>query len=107
MSCFIYRTGNTDGALLTFNSAFHFYVKCMWILKTFLIFRFGSRDCGFGVDPEKLDAFPDANSSLPPCGDANLQEYLDYVMHHLQLQPPGNWESAIELYLWLKEIGKL
>ncbi|XP_055025013.2 uncharacterized protein [Misgurnus anguillicaudatus] len=69
--------------------------------------RFGSRDCGFGVDPEELDAFPEANPSLTPCGDANIQEYLDYVMEHFQLQQPGNWESASELYLRLKEIGQL
>ena len=51
--------------------------------------RFGSRDCGFGVDPEELDAFPEANPSLTPCGDANIQEYLNYVMEYFQLQRPG------------------
>ena len=69
--------------------------------------RFGSRDCGFGVDPEELDAFPEEHPPLTPCGDANIHEYLDYVMEYFQLQRPGDWESASELYLQLKEIGQL
>ena len=56
---------------------------------------------------KELDVFPEANPALTPCGDINIQEYLDYVMEHFQLQQPGNWESASELYLQLKEIGQL
>ncbi|KAJ8002150.1 hypothetical protein DPEC_G00176830 [Dallia pectoralis] len=65
----------------------------------YLPHRFGSRDCRF---PIELDALPEANLSITPCGDLNMQEYLDFAMEHNQLQKPENWESASELYIKLK-----
>ncbi|KTF93250.1 hypothetical protein cypCar_00036526 [Cyprinus carpio] len=69
--------------------------------------RFGSRDCGFQIEQAELDALPEASLSMTPCGDPNMQEYLDFAMEHDQLQKPENWESASELYMKLKEMAQL
>ncbi|XP_049333540.1 uncharacterized protein LOC111189804 isoform X1 [Astyanax mexicanus] len=73
----------------------------------YLPHRFGSRDCGFGIQQTELDVFPEARLSISPCGDPDIQEYLDFVMEHIQLQMPNNWEAASELYLQLKDIAQL
>lgn len=36
-----------------------------------------------------------------------MQEYLDFVMENEQLQKPGGWQAATELYMKLKEIAQL
>lgn len=70
--------------------------------------RFGSRDCGFQIElAAALDAFPEARLTRAPCGDANMQEYLDLALEHNHLQQPEYWQSATELYLRLKEIAQL
>ncbi|XP_050934666.1 uncharacterized protein LOC108896342 [Lates calcarifer] len=43
----------------------------------YLPHRFGSRDCGFKIEKAELDVFPEARLARAPCGDANMQEYLD------------------------------
>ncbi len=73
----------------------------------FYLHRFGSRDCGFQIEQAELDALPEACLSMTPCGDPNMQEYLDFAMEHNQLQKPENWESASELYMKLKEMAQL
>ncbi|XP_076602297.1 uncharacterized protein LOC143330033 [Chaetodon auriga] len=73
----------------------------------YLPHRFGSRDCGFKTEQAELDAFPEAHLSRAPCGDPNMQEYLDFTMEHNHLQKPEYWQSATELYLKLKEIAQL
>ncbi len=73
----------------------------------FYLHRFGSRDCGFQIEQAELDALPEASLSMTPCGDPNMQEYLDFAMEHNQLQKPENWESASELYMKLKEMAQL
>ncbi|KAL6486342.1 hypothetical protein MHYP_G00057340 [Metynnis hypsauchen] len=73
----------------------------------YLPHRFDSRDCGFRIERTELDAFPESRQSINPCGDPNIQEYLDFVMEHNQLEKPKDWETASELYLRLKEIAQL
>ncbi|XP_076828986.1 uncharacterized protein LOC143475128 [Brachyhypopomus gauderio] len=73
----------------------------------YLPHRFGSRDCGFRVEQTELDGFPEIRQTVNPCGDPNIQEYLDFVMEHRQLQKPSNWETAAQLYLCLKDISQL
>ncbi|CAM4567542.1 unnamed protein product [Leuciscus chuanchicus] len=73
----------------------------------YLPHRFGSRDCGFQIEQAELDALPEASLSMTPCGDPNMQEYLDFAMEHNQLQKPENWESASERYMKLKEMAQL
>uniref|UniRef100_A0A3P9JDE3 Integrase core domain-containing protein n=1 Tax=Oryzias latipes TaxID=8090 RepID=A0A3P9JDE3_ORYLA len=73
----------------------------------YLPHRHGSRDCGFIIQHDELDAFPESSLSLPSCGDPNTQEYLHFVMDHNRFQKPENWESASELYMKLKEIAQL
>lgn len=73
----------------------------------YLPHRFGSRDCGFQVEQAELDALPEASLSMTPCGDPNMQEYLDFAMEHNRIQKPENWESASELYMKLKEMAQL
>ncbi len=73
----------------------------------FYLQKFGSRDCGFQIEQAELDALPEASRSMTPCGDPNMQEYLDFAMEHNQLQKPENWESASELYMKLKEMAQL
>ncbi|KAI9521602.1 hypothetical protein NQZ68_003756 [Dissostichus eleginoides] len=69
--------------------------------------RFGSRDCGFEIEQAELDAVPETNLSIAPCGDQNMQEYLDFAMERNDLQKPENWETASELYMKLKEYAQL
>ncbi|RXN14686.1 hypothetical protein ROHU_008959 [Labeo rohita] len=73
----------------------------------YLPHRFGSRDCGFQIEQAELDALLEASLSMTPCGDPNMQEYLDFAMEHNQLQMPENWESASELYMKLKEMAQI
>ncbi|XP_034047720.1 uncharacterized protein LOC117529127 [Thalassophryne amazonica] len=73
----------------------------------YLPHRFCSRDCGFIVEQVELDGFPEALPTRAPCGDANMQEYLDFAMEHTYLQKPENWQSSTELYLKLKETAQL
>ncbi|TWW62318.1 hypothetical protein D4764_04G0009650 [Takifugu flavidus] len=73
----------------------------------YLPHRFDSRDCGFQIEQTQLDAFPEAPLTRAPCGDANMQEYLDLTMQSNQLQKAEYWQSATELYLKLKEITQL
>ncbi|KAK1896894.1 Pantothenate synthetase, partial [Dissostichus eleginoides] len=68
---------------------------------------FGSRDCGFEIEQAELDAVPETNLSIAPCGDQNMQEYLDFAMERNDLQKPENWETASELYMKLKEYAQL
>ncbi|KAI9547198.1 hypothetical protein NQZ68_020019, partial [Dissostichus eleginoides] len=63
---------------------------------------FGSRDCGFEIEQAELDAVPETSLSIAPCGDQNMQEYLDFA-----IQKPENWETASELYMKLKEYAQL
>ncbi|KAK1900148.1 putative transcriptional regulatory protein [Dissostichus eleginoides] len=69
--------------------------------------KFGSRDCGFEIEQAELDAVPETNLSIAPCGDQNMQEYLDFAMERNDLQKPENWETASELYMKLKEYAQL
>ncbi|XP_030580362.1 uncharacterized protein LOC115776739 [Archocentrus centrarchus] len=73
----------------------------------YLPHRFGSRDCGFKIEMTELDAFPDVHLTRAPCGDPNMQEYLDFAVEHNHLQKPEQWQSSTELYLKLKEIAQL
>ncbi|XP_030580627.1 uncharacterized protein LOC115776958 [Archocentrus centrarchus] len=73
----------------------------------YLPHRFGSRDCGFKIQMTELDAFPDVHLTRAPCGDPNMQEYLDFAVEHNHLQKPEQWQSSTELYLKLKEIAQL
>ncbi|CAL8372929.1 unnamed protein product [Arctogadus glacialis] len=73
----------------------------------YLPHRFGSRDCGFKIEETELDAFPEAQLTRAPCGDPNMQEYLDLAMEQNNLQKPDHWQSSTELYLRLKEIAQL
>ncbi|KAF3845993.1 hypothetical protein F7725_003071 [Dissostichus mawsoni] len=73
----------------------------------YLPHRFGSRDCGFEIEQAELDAVPETNLSIAPCGDQNMQEYLDFAMERNDLQKPENWETASELYMKLKEYAQL
>ncbi|XP_073339900.1 uncharacterized protein [Pagrus major] len=73
----------------------------------YLPHRFGSRDCGFKIELAELNAFPEARLTRAPCGDTNMQEYLDLAMESNHLQKPEYWQSATELYLKLKEIAQL
>lgn len=102
MSCTIYHTGN---CLFVF-----FFILNAWMytntILSFIFLRYGSRDCGFPIHQAELDAFPESRLCLPPCGNSNIQEYMDMVMEHHNLQTPHNWESAAELYLKLKEIAQ-
>ncbi len=50
----------------------------------FYLQKFGSRDCGFQIEQAELDALPEASRSMTPCGDPNMQEYLDFAMEHNQ-----------------------
>jgi len=54
-----------------------------------------------------LDDVPEARLSIAPCGNPNMQEYLNFAMEQNQLQKPEDWQSASELYLKLKEITQL
>ncbi|KAJ4935476.1 hypothetical protein JOQ06_017009 [Pogonophryne albipinna] len=67
--------------------------------------RFGS--CGFEIEQAELDAVPETSLSIAPCGDQNMQEYLDFAMERNDLQKPENWETASELYMKLKEYAQL
>ncbi|KAL6460937.1 hypothetical protein MHYP_G00309030 [Metynnis hypsauchen] len=80
-------------------------IESWW--STFRKGRFDSRDCGFRIERTELDAFPESRQSINPCVDPNIQEYLDFVMEHNQLEKPKDWETASELYLRLKEIAQL
>ncbi|TWW82012.1 hypothetical protein D4764_01G0018270 [Takifugu flavidus] len=71
----------------------------------YLPHRFDSRDCGFQIEQTQLEAFPEAHLTRAPCGDANMQEYLDLAMQSNQLQKAEYWQSATELKL--KEITQL
>ncbi|KAI9541641.1 hypothetical protein NQZ68_028147 [Dissostichus eleginoides] len=73
----------------------------------YLPHRFGSRDCGFEIEQAELDAVPETSLSIAPCGDQNMQEYLDFAMERNDLQKPENWETASELYMKLKEYAQL
>lgn len=64
--------------------------------------RFGSRHWGFPVEQAALDVSPEA-----PCGDTNMQEYLDLTVEHNHLQKPEYGQSAAELYLKVKETAQL
>ncbi|KAJ4948055.1 hypothetical protein JOQ06_019596 [Pogonophryne albipinna] len=68
---------------------------------------FGSRDCGFEIEQAELDAVPETSLSIAPCGDQNMQEYLDFAMERNDLQKPENWETASELYMKQKEYAQL
>ena len=41
-----------------------------------------------------MDPFPEAHLSITPCGEPNMQEYLDFAMEHNQLQK--HWQSVYE-----------
>ena len=69
----------------------------MHLLRSIPQSRFGSRDSGFRIDRTELDAFPESRQSINPCGDPNIQEYLDFVMEDNQLEKPRDWETALEL----------
>ncbi|KAK1893137.1 putative transcriptional regulatory protein [Dissostichus eleginoides] len=73
----------------------------------YLPHRFGSRDCGFEIEQAELDAVPETSLSIAPCGDQNMQDYLDFAMERNDLQKPENWETASELYMKLKEYAQL
>ncbi len=72
----------------------------------FYLHWFGSRDCRFQIEQAELDALPEASLSMTPCGDPNMQEYLDFAMEQ-KLQKPENCESASELYMKLKEMAQV
>ncbi|KAF3858645.1 hypothetical protein F7725_011846 [Dissostichus mawsoni] len=61
--------------------------------------------CPGGV-PNELHYLPHS-LSIAPCGDQNMQEYLDFAMERNDLQKPENWETASELYMKLKEYAQL
>ncbi|KAJ4928901.1 hypothetical protein JOQ06_004523 [Pogonophryne albipinna] len=69
--------------------------------------KFGSRDCGFEIEQAELDAVPETSLSIAPCGDQNMQEYMDFAMERNDLQKPENWETASELYMKQKEYAQL
>ncbi|XP_023192286.1 uncharacterized protein LOC111612172 [Xiphophorus maculatus] len=69
--------------------------------------RYGSRDCGFPVEDSDLDVFPEASQVTELCGDKDIEEYLQQVMQQHGQQQSQNWESAMELYLFLKHIARL
>ncbi|TWW56044.1 hypothetical protein D4764_08G0000310 [Takifugu flavidus] len=73
----------------------------------YLPHRFDSGDCGFQIEQAELDVFPEAHLTRAPCGDANMQAYLDLVMKSNHLQKAEYWQSVAELYLKLKEITQL
>ncbi|KAK5619159.1 hypothetical protein CRENBAI_024064 [Crenichthys baileyi] len=60
----------------------------------YLPHRFDSRDCGFNIEQSELDAFPEAHLTRVPCGDPNMQEYLDFAMEHNHLRKPEYWQSS-------------
>lgn len=69
--------------------------------------RFGSRDCGFRVEEEELLTFSGLGDTVVSCGDTEIQAYVEHIMEQNNLQSPDNWESALQLYLTLKEISGL
>lgn len=75
------------------------------VILSFVLYIFDSRDFGFKIKQAELDVFPEAHLTRAPCGDANVQAYLDLVMESNHLQKVEYWQSAGELYLKLKEIS--
>lgn len=76
-------------------------------LSTAFVCRFGSRDCGFRVEEEELLTFSGLGDTVVSCGDTEIQAYVEHIMEQNNLQSPDNWESALQLYLTLKEISGL
>ncbi|XP_020555618.1 uncharacterized protein LOC110013572 [Oryzias latipes] len=64
--------------------------------------RYGSRDCGFAIEERDLD---EARQVPDLCGDPDIEQYLQEAGQQNGLQQPQDWESAIELYLTLKDVA--
>lgn len=62
----------------------------------YFLSRFGSRDCGFPIGDE-LQAFSVTRMTINPCGNTDVQEYLELVVEENALQWPGDWETATDL----------
>jgi len=71
-----------------------------------MVYRFGSRDCGFAMEETSLDIFQDGHQTEDPCGDPDTHDYLQQAMQQ-GLQGPDTWEAASQLFITLKGIAGL
>lgn len=83
------------------------YVPVMTSISKTLYCRFNAVDCGYEVNMQSLQQLAGECTDPGVCGDADAEEYFDYVMQMRNLPKPQDVDSALRVYFILKEIARL
>lgn len=64
-------------------------MKCIMQINS-IILDLAPETVDLHLNIQTWDTFSESSQSMNPCGNPNIQEYLNFVMEHSQLQKPDN-----------------